>query len=125
MIPKFRCFIKNVGIVDVKAIYFDREQAILYPFNGIENQCISLKNVELMQSTGLKDKNGVEIFEGDIVKHDPVPNPFYANTNFEIVRARTGEWHIDSFKGGSVLAFHNHQIEVIGNKYEHLHLLEE
>ncbi|MDK1672835.1 YopX family protein [Staphylococcus saprophyticus] len=80
---------------------------------------------ELMQSTGHKDKHGVEIFESDVVKHDPVPNPFYTNINFEIVRARTGEWRIDSFRGGSVLAFHNHQIEIIGNIYENSELIEE
>ncbi|WP_210139497.1 MULTISPECIES: YopX family protein [unclassified Staphylococcus] len=125
MIPKFRCFIDGIGIVGVKAIYFDSEQIILEPFNGVENQYIALEEVELLQSTGLKDVNGTEIFEGDVVKHNPVPNPFFENTNFEIVQARTGEWRIDSIRGGAVLAFHNHQIKVIGSKFQHPHLLEE
>lgn len=83
-----------------------------------------VRDFELMQFTGHKDKHGAEIFEGDVVKHDPVPNSFYTNTNFEIVRARTGEWRIDSLRGGSVLAFHNHQIEIIGNIYENSELIE-
>ncbi|MEX3487350.1 YopX family protein [Staphylococcus warneri] len=84
-----------------------------------------VSDYELMQSTGIKDKNGVEIYEGDIIHHAEKPNPFF-NSPFEIIQARTGEWILDNYQGGTVLAFSQpEELEVIGNIYENPELLEE
>lgn len=32
---------------------------------------------------------------------------------------------MDNYRGGQVLAFSNHEVEVVGNKFEHPHLLGE
>ena len=85
---------------------------------------VSPNEIELMQSTGLKDKNGKEIFEGDIVDYKGREavvkwHGSYASFIYRFVdglKERVSEWD------PLFLACYN--FEVIGNIYENPELLE-
>ena len=123
MIPKFRAWDKlNNEMSVVEQINFNRGE-----FESIGYGISSLRGadkVELMQSTGLKDKNGKEIFEGDIVDYKGRKavikwHGSYASFIYRFVdelKERNSEWH------PLFLAYYH--VEVIGNKFENPELLE-
>ena len=93
-------------------------------FNGRDFDFkLKIDKIELMQSTGLHDKNGKEIFEGDIVKmaKDVYSDPTY----YEVIRHRGGAYRLESNQHGCELWLRHTNCEVLGNIYENPGLLEE
>ncbi len=84
----------------------------------------ALGDIVLMQYTGLKDKNGVEIYEGDVVNWD--------DANWEVIWFAHGYALADDY-GRCMMSDHFNvlingnellDVEVIGNIHENPELLE-
>ena len=86
------------------------------------------KYQHIMQYTGLKDKNGKEIYEGDIVKWDNVSK--FRNERYEhrgVVRYSNGSYYPlpkDDECEDDYYSNYVENYEVIGNIYENPELLE-
>lgn len=123
---KFRAWDKNKNkMYQVRGINFDNEDLWL-KINETQIMGANLFEVELMQYTGLKDKNGTEIYEGDIVKYtseleNGIFEVKYSNCRFY------GLWIEANFMDITTDLFYlgcSNELEVIGNIYQNPELLE-
>jgi len=111
---------------EIKFRAWDKDKMVEFMLLDIADESVEyidisgwMKEEALMQYTGLKDKNGTEIYEGDIFRQKGMDNDlivgtiiFYDDLSY---RCREGNYifHKVKFAG-----------EVIGNIYENPELLE-
>ncbi len=124
MLVKFRVFDKHLGIIrDVGSIDFGHEEVMYYAdgFEGNEDGASldivrSFDEVVLMASSGLKDKDGVEIYEGDICywQRDEFNGIFTAKYSLSDYK-----WVANSNPGeDDLLDFKDDYLKIIGNTFE-------
>lgn len=118
-IIKFRAWDKK-GKKMFKVMSIDWED-IGQMVKDFENKPYFFDNVVLLQFTGLKDKNGIEIYEGDIVRYKTVSKKWsygdirFDNGGFIFIYKNGGYEDLRSELGKS--------FEVIGNVFENKDLL--
>ena len=150
MIPRFRAWDKKrkkLGLLEADMISGEFQSGKIYDDEDVD--WMEIEEFILMQSTGLKDKNGQEIFEGDILKfNDEWPEYCYEGYvdgsvdgfNYVEIKAETTcfafgktripessltdlveneHYHFEELVNGK-----SYEFEVIGNIWENPELLE-
>ena len=126
MIPKYRAFYKaNQKMYEVLTLDIIDKKVLIEKNDNLEillRGYAKMSEIELMQSTGLKDKNGVEIFESDIIE---VSKDFF---NIIDYRLDDGCWRLKPLDGRWACSYFSNYEEkndwvVIGNIYENKELL--
>ncbi|HEQ8333712.1 TPA: YopX family protein, partial [Streptococcus pyogenes] len=87
----------------------------LETFHFVED---NLDDYVLMQSTGLFDKNGVEIFEGDVVEYDDGEYLFAGKVVKTVFGTYVKSYSFFSFEDFSDENTMTADVEIIGNIYE-------
>lgn len=152
MIPKFRAWdsAKQEMFTDTFAITESGQVVVVEQSSVfVSPDYVFVDNLVIMQSTGLKDKNGKEIFEGDILKfNDEWPDYCYEGyvdgsieginyveieketTCFTFGKFKTSDSSLLYYMKDENLSFEElitdkeFEFEIVGNIYENPELLE-
>lgn len=125
MIPRYRAWLKKEQKMDNYIDHISWLEDELYCIGDGITYMVSAEDLVLMQSTGLKDKNGKDIFEGDILDYKGRKalvrwHGSYASFIYRFVdelQKRNTEW--------KPLYLAYMKCEIIGNIYENPEFLED
>ena len=124
MRPKFRAWDKELQtMLDVSLIDFKKGILVGEHWKFGETNFMSFDEIELMQSTGLFDRNGKEVFVGDVIKctrgcpHEVYLEKEYGGTFIGGMPAI----YLKGLREGYAWTEHE---EIIGNVYENKDILE-
>ena len=124
MIPRFSAWLKKKQEMDNEIDHISWLEGELYCIGDGITYMVSAEDLVLMQSTGLKDKNGKEVFVGDIIKctrgclHEVYIEKEYGGTYFGGMPAV----YLKDLREGYAWTEHE---EIVGNIYENPELLED
>lgn len=127
MIPKYRMWNRiTLTLHHVEGLYFDNKEVQYIDEVGIL-RFIKFKNTILMQSTGLHDKNGKELFEGDILAvetdEEVLRVSVFWNQNYALFMFASKKYNVVEALA-ELLEDNSYPFEIIGNIYENSELLE-
>ena len=121
---KYRAWLKEENkMVIVETIDFSEKSIQYLEKNEIIDAYLLrrmiFEDIELMQYTGIKNKNGLEIYEGDIIicKYGP-------EIMMEVKWIDEGFRTLGKYNGDNYVGYVKNSAEVVGNIYENPELLE-
>lgn len=128
---KFRAWWKEAKLMADVEVWREDDIVIIVPVvssipgHKFERQLLDEGEYNLMQYTGLKDKNGKEIYEGDIIKGNDTDQGNcivkYIEAQFDLYSINGEDLYSDYFlKTGDI---QERELEIIGNIYETPELL--
>ncbi|MEQ7106324.1 YopX family protein [Enterococcus gallinarum] len=142
MVPKFRAWDEEEKRwINIASLVFDEGGELWYlspvmdDFNPVYYENELGKTWEIMQSTGLKDKNGVDIFEGDVLNIIEVTDQglkeYLTDVKWEDCSfvVKSGGDDYDTFLAAWTsdpnTTYPLFEIQVVGNIYENPELMEQ
>jgi uncharacterized phage protein (TIGR01671 family) len=133
---KFRAYVKSQNrIIDLHGFHNDYAFGVTNDSEEIGENIFPLSDVEIMRFTGFKDKNGVEIYQGYIYRHNNNKNFVCVftdlfgfvfieiNKNFRSVLTDRMLMKSHYNRKKNDLSSFKKYIEIIGNIYENPELL--